>query len=182
MSKRLAIGLCFGLVLSACSALNSARYQAFPLLLLPPVEGPAPAVYQQRLDIVSQRASHQFLVVLKIDESEIKLRGLLPTGQSAYTINYDGKQIEQQSLGAEALPAEEILTMLQFALWPEESLRKFYEVDDGWLIETGPNFRLLSLDGQSKLKINYLENEQVVLDNLARQYKVKIETLEYKRL
>ncbi|WP_460313967.1 DUF3261 domain-containing protein [Aliiglaciecola aliphaticivorans] len=182
MSKRLIFVLCLSLMLGACSLFNSSAKRAFPLLLLPPVDGPESAVYKQRLALKSKTNNSKLLVVLKIEKSEIKLRGLLPTGQSLYAMQYDGEKLSQQSLGDNKLPAQEVLSMLQFALWPEQALHKFYQPDKGWLLEIKPEYRTLSLDGMIKLRVDYLANHQLILENYAHQYTVEIETLEYKRL
>ncbi|MEP4888970.1 MAG: DUF3261 domain-containing protein [Aliiglaciecola sp.] len=182
MSKRLTIVICLCLCLGACSLLNSGANRAFPLLLLPPVNGPESAIYKQRLELESETNFSKLLVVLKIDKSEIKLRGLLPTGQSVYALDYDGQNLNHQSFGGNELPAQDILSMLQFALWPESAIRQYYQQDEGWLLEIKPKYRLLSLNGSIKLRVDYLADQQLMLENYAHQYKVKIETLEYKRL
>ncbi|GAC13137.1 DUF3261 domain-containing protein [Aliiglaciecola lipolytica] len=182
MSKRLIIAACVCFFLSACRSLSGIHLQSFPLLLLPPNVGPEPALYNQRLELCANEHCNQLLVVLKIDKSNIKLRGLLPTGQSVYAISYDGKNVTQQSMAENALPAEDILTMLQFALWPEKVIRTFYQSSAGWDLQIDNKYRRLAFKDRAKLHVDYLENGKLVLENFAHNYKVEIETLEYKRL
>jgi hypothetical protein len=148
-------------------------------LLLPPSEGPAPAIYKQKLELLANDVSHQILVLVKLDPSLIKLRGMTPTGQALYTIEYDGTTLNQEMLTNIELPSEEIMTMLQFALWPSDVLQKYYRAELGWEVDIQQKFRQLSLNGQTKLRVSYQGESKLVLTNYVNLYEVKIETLEY---
>lgn len=182
MSRRLVLCTLLLVALNACSLIKPWHQNGLDLYLLAPQHGPTPALYQQKLNLIANGDERQVLVALKIDTSKIKLRALLPTGQSLYSIEYDGKTISEQNIANVALPAEEILAMLQFALWPSHILYKTYDASEHWQIEETQEYRLLSYNGKSKLRVDFVSKNTIHLTNYSHQYEVNVETLEYKKL
>lgn len=182
MPRRLVLCTLLLAVLSACSLIKPWHQNGPALQLLAPQYGPVPALYQQKLNFIATGVERQVLVALKIDTSGIKLRALLPTGQSLYSIEYDGQTLSKQNLANVELPADEILAMLQFALWPSSILDETYNASEHWLIEETEKYRLLSYNGKRKLRVDFVSQNTIHLTNYSHQYEVNVETLEYKKL
>ncbi|GAC33410.1 DUF3261 domain-containing protein [Paraglaciecola polaris] len=182
MSKRLILVTALLMAVNACSSMSQAPLKKFSLHLLAPKSGPKPALYQQKLSLYTKGNVSQVLVVLKVEYAGIKLRALLPTGQSLYSINYDGQTLSKQNLANVELPAEEMLSMLQFALWPSDILHETYNASGNWQIEETKKFRLLTLNGKNTLRVDFVNQNTLHLTNYPHQYNVKVETLEHKRL
>jgi len=151
-------------------------------LLVPPQEGPNQAIFKQTLKLIADDHERELIAVLKLTSSHIRLRALLPTGQLLYSLDYDGSALTQKNLSPMPLPAEQILSMIQFALWPLDSLKHHYRGEQGWQIKHAHEMRTLAYLGEKKLTVHYLPNRDMLLENHASQYKVNIETLEYRPL
>ncbi|GGB80955.1 hypothetical protein GCM10011352_03330 [Marinobacterium zhoushanense] len=118
-----------------------------------------------------------FLVVSRFERQQVKLVALLPTGQPLTALEYDGKQLQQTVSVPVNLPAESILATIQFALWPEPSLRRHYRPEQGWTLSAETNRRQLWHHGALLLDIIYDADITLVHDYL-RAYQVRIQTLE----
>lgn len=182
MPRRLVLCTLLLVALNACSLITPWHQNEPALYLLAPQDGPVPALYQQKLNLIANGNERQVLVALKVDTSGIKLKALLPTGQSLYSIEYDGQTLSKQNLANVELPAEEILTMLQFALWPSNIVHKTYGASEHWQIEETEEYRLLSYNGKRKLRVDFVSQNTIYLTNYSHQYEVNVETLEYKKL
>ncbi|MBV1788283.1 DUF3261 domain-containing protein [Marinobacterium sp. D7] len=171
--------LCIGLIclLAGCALIRPEPDSAAALVLLPPEEGPAPVLIKQRVDIQSHDEQLAFLVVGRFEPQQVRLAALLPTGQPLTTLDYDGETLNQRVSMPVNLPGESILATIQFALWPERSLRKHYRPEQGWALSTETGRRQLWHHGVLLLDIVY-DADITRVYNHAQEYKVRIETLE----
>ncbi|MBV1889159.1 MAG: DUF3261 domain-containing protein, partial [Proteobacteria bacterium] len=115
--------------------------------------------------------------VVRISKERVQMVALLPTGQQLFSLDYSGEALTQENSSYADIPGEEILTIMQFALWPEPSVRQYYPENSGWNVELSPERRELEKNGQELLDVNYYGDELVIKNHLGR-YRILIKTLE----
>ncbi len=169
------------LLLSACSLFSKVDDSNRALMLLPPAEGPAPSVVKQVITLRARGDETSFLVVTKLELEKLGLVALLPTGQTLLTLDYDGLNLEQKVFTEINLPSEEMLAIMQFALWPELSVKQHYSRDAGWAVTIEPELRTLSSAIGKVLTIRYKE-DTVLIQHHSYQYEVLVKTIEKKLL
>ena len=123
----------------------------------------------------------QFLVVTRLQQDQVKLVALLPTGQNLLSLEYDGDELTQESLSSMDIPGEDILAIMQFSLWPEQSIKQHYPKSEGWIVKFSPQQRTLLTTAGRVLNVSYQENDLLV-DNYLHDYRVRIHTLEKTQL
>jgi hypothetical protein len=168
-------------LLSGCSPFRPAPDLPPALALLPPAEGPAPVLLKQTVAMEAQGERFQFLVVSRFDAKQARLVALMPTGQQLTALEYDGAQLQQSVAVPLELPGRAILATMQFALWPEASVRKHYSVVQGWTLRLEANRRQLWHHGARFLDI-VQEVDTTRVRNYPGEYQVIIKTLEQKDL
>lgn len=169
------------LILSSCSSRQLPAPEPRELVLLPPDEIADELLLKQKIDFVAGGQQQQFLVVARFQRQRLSLVLLLPTGQTLLTLDYDGVNLLQDNRSTIELPGREILASMQFALWPEESLRRHYPATLGWQVDLEQNQRLLLTPSGAVLKIAG-HSENLVVDNHLHDYRVIIQTLEKNEL
>jgi hypothetical protein len=162
---------------AGCSAQQQAARAPTELQLLPPAEGMTPVLLKQKLTLQARQRQQQFLAVARFERQRLRLVVLLPSGQRLLTLDYDGDELVQESFSAFDLPGREILAIMQFASWPEVSLRAHYRERDGWRVQTSPDERRLLTDSGTALTIAYKPG-QLIIDNDLKEYRVIVQTLE----
>jgi len=178
MSQVRTIAAClFVLFLMGCSTANHKELEPERFQLLPPAEGPGAMLLKQRVTMEAWGQQRQFLAVMRLNDTRIQMVALLPTGQQLLSLDYDGKNLTQENLPSINIPGEDILALIQFALWPEHSVIQHYPKEEGWRLELGSQERTLLNTAGALLKVSYHEND-LVLDNYLRDYRVNIHTLE----
>jgi hypothetical protein len=165
------------LVLTACSAHRLASPELVSLKLLPPAEISDAVMLKQKITLQAEGGQRQFLAVARFDSDRLKLVVLLPTGQRLLSLDYDGQKLVQEDYAPIELPGREILAIIQFATWPEDSIRAHYLEQDGWVVETSVDQRILLTASGAILKISYRPGELSV-DNYLQGYRVIVEMLE----
>lgn len=165
------------LFLYSCSSQQLAPPSPEALILLPPSESVAKVLLKQRLTLKSRGKQQQFLVIARFDQDRLKLVVLLPVGQQLLSLDYDGENLVQENLPLVNIPGKEILASMQFALWPESSIKKHYAEKEGWIVEIAPDERILLTVKGALLRIKR-QNEELIVDNYLHDYRVIIETLE----
>ncbi|MBY4676119.1 DUF3261 domain-containing protein [Marinobacterium sp. CAU 1594] len=120
---------------------------------------------------------YQFLAVTRLEAGRSQLVALLPTGQPLLSLDYDGKALKQENLSSMDIRGEDILSIMQFALWPEISISLNYPPEEGWQVEMKPQERVLLNDSGAVLKVRY-EKKGMTVENYLRNYRVEIQTLE----
>lgn len=164
-------------LLSSCSAQQALPPAPAELRLLPPAEGHGPLLLKQKVTLQAGQREQQFLTVARFDRQHLKLVVLLASGQRLLTLDYDGEELRQQKDMAIDLPGEEILAIMQFANWPETSLRRHYPEAEGWRVQVSPAARRLLTASGVALSIDYRPSQWFV-DNHQKHYRVIVETLE----
>jgi hypothetical protein len=165
------------LILTACSAHRPAAPEPVSLNLLPPASVSVAVLLKQKITMQAQGGQRQFLTVARFDLDRLQLVVLLPTGQRLLSLDYDGKQLQQEDHAPVELPGREILAIIQFATWPEDSIRAHYREQDGWLVETSVDQRILLTASGAILKISY-QPGKLSVDNYLQGYRVIVDTLE----
>lgn len=174
MLRVLALAL---LLLTGCSAQQAMLATATELKLLPPGEGPAPLLLKQKVSLLTGQREQQFLLVARFDDRQLRLVVLSPGGQRLLTLDYDGEELMQQSFAAFDLPGNEILAIMQFASWPQASLRRHYPEFEGWRVEIDPGERRLLTEFGSALTIA-IRADELHVNNHQKGYRVIVQTLE----
>jgi len=138
-------------------------------------------VLKQVVTVKGNGEETSFIVVSKLEPEKLELVALLPTGQSLLTLEYDGLNLAQQVFAEISLPSEEMLAIMQLALWPEPSIKQHYLRDAGWLVTIGSEQRTLSTLTEKILTIRY-QQQTVLIEHHLHQYKVVVRTIEKKLL
>jgi hypothetical protein len=165
------------LTLTACSTHRLAAPETVSLKLLPPAAVSVAVLLKQKITLQVDGGQRQFLAVARFDADRLQLVVLLPTGQRLLSLDYDGKELVQEDYAPFELPGREILAIIQFATWPEDSVRAHYPEKDGWLVDTSIDQRILLTASGAILKISYQPGELSV-DNYLQGYRVIVDTLE----
>ena len=119
----------------------------------------------------------QFLLVARFDQNRLKLVGLSPTGQKLLVLDYDGEELTQETSLWVDVPGKEILAVIQFALWPGQSINNWYPEKEGWQVDISPEIRILLTVAGVLLNISY-EGEKIIIDNYLHEYRVLVHMLE----
>lgn len=178
MSKRIILISIMLMVLAGCSVFNTKTAAPQKLLLLPPNAGPEAVLLKQKITMEAQGEKHQFLAIVRLEPSQSKLRALLPTGQTILSLDYDGKSLVENNLSSVALPSEEILAMMQFALWPIVAVQQSYSPLNGWNVEASSTQRQLSTSEGMMLTVDYVADDEILIEHYPHRYKVTIILLE----
>ena len=169
------------LLLSSCALM---RPSTPPLL--------APSILQQQMQLnqtlVSQLDdnSYQMLVMIKVTDENLLMLGLSPEGQRLFTLNYDGKALQQQNLPGieDKLDAERMLRMFQLAYWPLNALQFAYG-SDYQIIEQANQRRLMHND-RKIITIDYSHKvrwqESVTITHHQQPLQLKITTTDFVNL
>jgi hypothetical protein len=162
--------------LSSCSAqqINSAQPE---LKLLPPDEGSLAVLLQQKVILQSGENRQQYLLVARFEKHRLKMVLLSPTGQLLLMLNYDGDELVQHTQSSIDVPGKEILAIIQFAMWPRQSIKDHYPEENGWRVEISPKERILLTATGVILKISF-DDEVLKIDNYLHNYRVFVYTLE----
>ena len=174
LKKAALTGLLF---LYSCSAQQFSALRPEGLKLLPPAEGSVAVLLKQKVTLLTAEKQQQFLVVARFEQYRLKLVVLLPTGQLLLSLDYDGKKLVQETLSSINIPGKEILAIIQFAMWPKQSIKNHYLEKDGWLVEIAPEKRILLTATGVVLNISY-QDKKLIIDNYLHDYQVVVYTLE----
>lgn len=178
MRKYLSLaGIAVALTLAACASRPPAPTTGADLLLLPPRDLTTELLLTQKLTLQANGRERQFLAVVRLERKRVKLVVMAPAGQQLLLLDYDGETLLQHNGVADGIPGREILASLQFALWPEDSIRREYRKIDGWQVEIDKLGRSL-LTRSGAVLIIRRDPGIVSLENLWSKYRVLIETLE----
>lgn len=130
-------------LLSACSSVGKDR-QIPVLPLLPPIELAANLQVSQQVNITIEKEKHTMLAAWVVKENTLSFVGLSPTGQRLLTLFYDGTTFSEEysEMLPIVIPGKQVLAQLQFAHWPESSIKKALE-DSPWDIKLNDKKREL---------------------------------------
>jgi hypothetical protein len=178
MSSRIILVSLLTLLLSSCSLFSTQALSPTELVLLPPAEGPEPILLKHNVMMQSQGMEQQFIVVIRLNYQQVKLKALLPTGQTILTIEYDGKQFHNENYSPIEVPSKEILAMMQFSLWPIKTLHHHYRPELGWLVSDTNSERTLVTSSGTVLTTQFLDNDNVIVEHHLHDYRVIISPLD----
>ena len=165
------------LLLCGCSTQWLGAPEPIVLKLLPPEEGAVSVLLKQKITLQAGERQQQFLAVARFDQQHLKLVALFPTGQQILSLDYDGEKLVKETFAPVDLPGREILAIIQFAMWPEHSIKAHYPEKDGWQVEITPDKRILLTESGAVLRITY-QLAELRVDNYLKGYQVIVNTLE----
>ncbi len=171
------ICLLLSTMFSACASRPPLPPEPLLLELLPPAELATEMLLKQKLTFAAAGREQQFLAVVRLERQRLLLVLLLPNGQTLLTLDYDGQNLQLENRSTVDLPGREILSNLQFALWPEDSLSRHYPAASGWQLDLNAAQRRLLTASGVVLKISR-DADDLVVDNRLHDYRVIVQTLE----
>ena len=152
-----------------------------PTPLLPPSSLGQARQVEQRLSGAYGDQNFELRCVVLVSADRLLLIGLMPWGQTAFELNYDGETITAKSalLPQDFDPAR-LAADLQLALWPLERLEPVYR-EAGWsLSEPAPGVRRLRRDGAIVAEVHYADddpwNGRLWLVNLRYGYTLAVDS------
>ncbi|MBV1915849.1 MAG: DUF3261 domain-containing protein [Pseudomonadales bacterium] len=163
----------------APSAGNNGVEKPIPVAfrLLPPEQGPAPVLLKQVVTMEARGDQQRFIGVVRITKERVQMVGLLPTGQQLFSLDYDGETLIQENSSYADIPGQEILTIMQFSLWPETAVRQYYPGNSDWNVVFSPTQRVLEKGGDKLLDVQY-SGDDLAIENHTGHYRILIKTLE----
>ncbi len=179
MSQLVRILVCL-IVLGFCGCSTTAAIQqpeVRQLKLLPPEEGPGVSLLKQKVMMQSRGLNQQFIAVIRLQQDQLKLVALMPSGQQLFYLEYDGEKLIQKNLSSIDIPDKDILAIMQFALWPLHSIKNHYTKEDGWIVETSPEKRTLLNNSGVLIKVSY-QAGTIIVENHLHNYRLSIQPLE----
>ena len=166
--------LVVAVMLGACAA-QPARVPAdeLPALRLSPDSLGRELALQQQLTIVVGDKSQTMDALLEVDAKELRL-GVQAMGQSALTLRWDGKVLEQRRADwlPPALSADRVLFDLQLVFWPAESIRAVLPA--GWSLMESAGQRQLLHAGTEVVSVSYPGKDHAKLSQLRNNYSLEI--------
>jgi hypothetical protein len=170
------IALSFHLLLSACSLQQFSSSPA-DLKLLPPDEVPAELLVKQKLSLLAGEKQEDFILVARFEKQRVKLVLLSAVGLQLLMLDYDGENLVQEIHSSINIPGRDLLAVIQFAMWPDQSIYKHYPEKEGWQVRIEPEKRILLTAGEPLLKIIY-GLDSIDIDSYIHDYQVRVLTFE----
>ena len=164
-------------LLSACGLIAHKVSHSTDLMLLPPSSAPKFGVEQQKVTVIRDGKTQQFLAISEFTKSTVKVAVLVPTGQRLLTIRYDGNEFTVQNDTNAVFPAKDILAVMQFAVWQQDAIMKNYREQAGWQVSISDQQSKLRQQQQDVLFVQ-IQDGQIEIQHLPHQYQVNIEPLE----
>jgi len=164
------------IMVSGCAAFITKQDKREEFFLLPITMGPENFVYKQHITLKKHLQQHDFIAVTKLDNVSLSVVVLLPSGQKVFSAFYDGQHFTQSSQAAPDIPIQEIVSIMQFALWPRQSLETAYPLAQGWVINSSATQRLLMKGSKLLLEVNNTDQGSVI-NNVQSSYQVEIRHL-----
>jgi hypothetical protein len=168
--------LLLALVMTGCSMFAKQQDMREVFTLLPIATGPENFVYKQHIALKKQLQQHDFIAVTKLDSKALTVVVLLPNGQKVFSASYDGLHFSQSVQGTPDISVQEIVSIMQFALWPRQALEIAYPSSQKWLIIDTTKQRLLMRESKVLLEVNK-SDEGTTINNLQSDYQVNIRHL-----
>lgn len=160
-----------------CAATMLKPPRAEQLQLLPPAEMASELLLKQLVVLEAEGRTQQFMVVTRIQRERVKSVVLSAVGIRLLSLEYDGDAFFQQNDLSITIPGKEILAIIQFAVWPENSVKRHYPQREGWTVIIDGKQRALFWNDRPFLKFES-QGEILTVDNYLHSYRVKIDTLD----
>jgi len=170
-------------LLSACSSIGKDR-QMPELPLLPPAELGQNLQVSQQVNITIEKEKHTMLAAWVVKDNTLSFVGLSPTGQRLLTLFYDGKNFSEEyspMLPIE-IPGKQVLAQLQFAHWPESSVKKALE-KSSWDVRLNDKKRQLFFKRRKIFTIDnshpnkYVQGAKVMIRSELIDFSIDVTTL-----
>lgn len=147
--------------------------EQLPTLRLSPASLGRELALQQRLEIVIGDKTQVLEALLEVDATELRL-GVQALGQSALTMRWDGKELQQQRAGwlPPALSADRVLFDLQLVYWPVDAIRSALPPD--WTLQELPGQRVLLHAGTKIVSVSYPTAHGAVLKQVRGAYVLNV--------
>jgi hypothetical protein len=168
----------FYLLLAGCATLHIPQKPTTPgrigLQLAPATLGKSISLQQH---LIAHYADHkgELDTVLEIDPKHLSLVGLM-FGQRILTLYYDGKTLKvwKNPRVPSQISGENILEDIELTLWPADVIQKALPIE--WTIEEKNKQRIILLNNNPIIIINYLNKNTVILNNLRYHYQLTIQS------
>lgn len=146
MSVRVSSFLFLGLLLAGCASdPRCPDLPTGPRFCLQSTAAVTPHATLQDIRIRRGELDERLIAQLEVDAAGMHLAGLTPMGQRILEAHFDNRTATASSLAGDHLDARALLSLVQLATWPAESVRAGLG-DDCILVET-PALRRLLRDG-----------------------------------
>jgi hypothetical protein len=93
----------------------------------------------------------RLIAQLEVDAAGMHLAGLTPMGQRILEAHFDNREATAGSLAGKRFDARALLSMVQLAVWPAESVRA--GLSEGWELDETPALRRFLREGISMLEV-----------------------------
>jgi len=161
------------LLLNACTSLNTLP-EPEGLLLLPPVAEPGSQAQKQIISLDLHGKKVQFITVSQFTDQESRLMALWPSGQPVMDIRYDGSGFSEHIYGQLPVSGQDVMSVVQFSLWPEDIVKNFYHADSGWRVYLSDSERWLKYHDRFWLKVD-INGDLYQVTHYKNNYRVEIE-------
>jgi hypothetical protein len=171
---RLIASLFVAVLLTGCAANPSrAPFGELPTLRLSPASLGHTLELQQRLQVIVHDKTQALDALLEVDDQELRL-GVQALGQSALTLHWDGKTLQQQRADwlPPSLSGERVLFDLQLVYWPADTIRTALPKD--WSLQESAGQRHLLHAGTEVVSVTYPADNHAVLNQLRDGYQLDI--------
>jgi hypothetical protein len=171
---RLIRALAIATILTGCAGQGTrAPLGELPTLRLSPASLGHDLALQQQLQVSVGDKTQSLDALLEVDAHELRL-GVQALGQSALTLHWDGKELQQQR--ADWLPptlgGDRVLFDLQLVFWPADAIRAALPAD--WSLEEAAGERQLLHAGTEIVSVNYLAENHAVLQQVRDGYRLDV--------
>ena len=113
-----------------------------------------------------------------VNKDTVSLVGLSPTGQRLLTLSYDGIIFKEEysNLLEEKIPGRAVMSYMQLAHWPKESINKALAKSE-WSVKFSLKKRSLSYNGRHVLDILFENSDDKNISSLQTHYPKKIQII-----
>ncbi len=112
----------------------------------------APYVALQDIRIRRGDLDERLIAQLEVDAAGMHLAGLTPMGQRVLEAHFDNRVATAGSLAGDRFDARALLSLVQIAVWPADSVRA--GLGEDWQLDDAPARRRLLRDGTSILEVD----------------------------
>ena len=170
------IGL-LSFIIGGCSILNIEQEKNKALILLPIQQGPANYVYKHKITIEGRGQQRDFIAISRLNTESLKVAVLLANGQKIMSLQYDGEEFKQNLFSEIEVPAKDIMAIMQFSLWPKQTVVEYYPAAQGWITTFSDHKRTLSGYHKLVLEVDY-SAKKLSVRNARHDYRVYIRNLD----
>ena len=111
----------------------------------------APHFALQDIRIRRGEMDERLIAQLEVDAAGMRLGGLTPMGQRVLEAQFDNRTATASSLAGDRFDARALLSLVQLAAWPAESVRA--GLGEDCILEETPALRRLLLDGKAIMDV-----------------------------